>query len=148
MLNPSPAYARLTTATDEMAMKPVFEAELSKIWGPVQIQNFFIPRVFSRGGGRFLIQYRFSTAGAGGKNWIFFGELLGPDEMIPGFVQPGKAFFVPEMRLAVPVFPFDPKLKELPRFFRMDEAASILSELKPFFDLNGTAAVKRVEVLG
>ncbi len=150
MLKPSPAYAHITAATDEAAMKPVFETELSKIWGrPAEILNFFIPRVFSKGGGRFLIQYRFLTAGTGGgKNWIFFGELLAPDEMIPRFVQPGQAFFVPELRLAVPVFPFDPKLKELPRFFRMEQADSVLSEIRPFFNLNGTAALEQVEVLG
>ncbi len=149
MLKPSPAYAHLAAATNEKEMKRIFEAELSKIWGrPADLQNFFVPRVFSRGGGRFLIQYRFSTAGDGGKSWIFFGELLAPDGIIPGFVQPGKGFFVPELRLAVPVFPSDPKLKELLRFFEPGQFFSILQELRSFFNLNGTAAVGKVEVLG
>ena len=131
-------------------MKAVFETELSKIWGrPAGLQNFFIPRVFSKGRGRFLIQYRFSTLEKSGpRQWIFFGRVLSAEEILPAFVQRPNAFFVPGIQLIVPVFPFDPKLKILPKFFQSESSSTILGGLSQIQNLNGTARITRVKILG
>lgn len=147
-LKTAPAYANLTAATDERVMEPIFRDELSKVWNrPLQFSKFFIPRVVPIGGGKFLIQYRFTTVEAvGSRNWIFFGRILAPDEMVPAFAQKPNAFFLADLRLVVPVFPFDPKLKILPKFFQPDNSSEVLQGLEPVF--GNPLKIENVEVLG
>jgi len=142
VLSPVTASASLLRATDAAAVKPVFEEELSLAWGrPAPIGDFFIPRVDARGGGRFLIQYRFSTAG---KSWIFWGrigfESTGGDE--------GPTFSIRELGLVVPIFPFDPDLPALARFFPPGESAGPLESLREALDLTTGARIEDVLVLG
>ncbi len=150
MLKPSPAFAHLATATDEAVMRPIFQERLSKLWGrPVDIENFHIPRVIPRGDGKFLIQYRFSTLEESGTYArIFFGRLLAPAEMIPAYAREPEAFFIADIRLVVPVFPFDPKLKTLAPFFDSAASSHLLQPLASAIGLNGTAKVAKVNVLG
>ena len=142
MLSLVASAASLFRATDAATLKPVFEEELSSAWGrPVSIGDFFIPRVQAAEGGRFLVQYRFSTAG---RSWIFWGrvgfELTRADE--------GHTFSVPDFGLVVPIFPFDPDLPVLARFFRADESAGLLESLREALDLTPEARIEDVLVLG
>lgn len=115
----------LLRATDAASLKPVFEKELSRVWGrPVAIDELFVPRVQAREGGRFLVQYRFSTAG---QSWIFWGR-VGFDGRSR---YEGHAFSVPELGLVVPIFPFDPELPALAGFFGQGESAG-----KPIEDVH------------
>ncbi len=150
MLKPSPAYAHLQAATEEAVMKPVFQAQLSKLWDrPVCIENFHIPRVIPKGGGRFLVQYRFSTLEENGSRArIFFGRLLAPSELIPAYAKGPHAFFIADIRLVVLVFPFDPKLKTLAQFFDSAGSSRLLESIRGAVALNGTARMAKVEVLG
>ncbi len=150
MLKPSPAYAHLAAATDEAVMKPIFQERLAKLQNrPVEMENFHIPRVIPKGGGRFLIQYRFSTGDENGSQArIFFGRLLSPSEMIPAYAKEPEAFFVSDIRLVVPVFPFDPKLKTLAQFFDSASGPHLLQPLAQAVGLNGTAQLAKVKVLG
>lgn len=96
-----------------------------------------------------MIQYRFSTLEKSGpRQWIFFGRVLSAEEILPAFVQRPNAFFVPGIQLIVPVFPFDPKLKILPKFFQSESSSTILGGLSQIQNLNGTARITRVEILG
>jgi hypothetical protein len=150
MLKPSPAFSHLAAATDAAVMQPIFRKQLSEIGNrPTKVENFFIPRVIPKGNGRFLIQYRFTASHEGGRrDWIFFGRLLSPSEMIPSYAKEPNAFFVADIRLVVPVFPFDPKLKVLPQFFQPEKSAALLQSLARPLCLNGTARIEKVEVLG
>ncbi|MCI0330424.1 MAG: phosphotransferase [candidate division Zixibacteria bacterium] len=150
MLKPSPAYSHLAAATDEAVMPPIFQAPLSRLWGrTVEIANFHIPRVIPKGEGKFLIQYRFSTVDEHGHQpRIFFGRLLSPSEMIPAYAKEPNAFFVANIRLVVPVFPFDPKIKTLAQFFDPAPGPGLLQPLTQTLGLNGTAQVVKVDVLG
>lgn len=148
LLEPSPAYAHLSAATAAEVMQPIFQDELSGAWNrPVRLGKFFIPRVIPIGGGKFLIQYRFSTVEATGpRDWIFFGRILAPDETVPTFVQKPNAFYLAQFRLVVPIFPFDPKLKVLKKFFQPEEAPALLNSLQPV--LNGRITIEKLDVLG
>lgn len=136
--------ASLFRATDAVALKPRFEEELSLAWGrPVRIADFVVPRVQARGGGRFLVQYRFSTPEDDGRSWIFWGRV--------GFESTnryeGHTFSLPELGLLVPIFPFDPVLPALARFFSSGESAGLLAGLRHTLDIPTGARIEDVFVL-
>ncbi|MGH8004074.1 MAG: phosphotransferase family protein [Limisphaerales bacterium] len=68
--------------------------------------------------------------------------------MIPAFAKKPHAFSVADIRLVVPIFPFDPKLKTLAQFFDSAESARLLQPLTRAIGLNGTARMVKVDVLG
>jgi|GEM_PF-3342666 len=150
MLKTSPAYSHLASATNEAEMQSIFQTQLTRLWGrPVAIENFHIPRVIPRGEGKFLVQYRFSIVDEhGSQPRIFFGRLLSPADMIPAYAKESNAFFVSDIRLVVPIFPFDPKLKMLVQFFDSASGPRLLQPLAGAIGLNGTAQLAKVEVLG
>lgn len=150
MLKTSPAYSHLASATNEAEMQSIFQTQLTRLWGrPVAIENFHIPRVIPRGEGKFLVQYRFSIVDEhGSQPRIFFGRLLSPADMIPAYAKEPNAFFVSDIRLVVPIFPFDSKLKMLAQFFDPASGPRLLQPLAGAIGLNGTAQLAKVEVLG
>jgi hypothetical protein len=150
MLKTSPAYSHLASVTNEAEMQSIFQTQLTRFWGrPVAMENYHIPRVIPKGEGKFLVQYRFSTVDKhGSQPRIFFGRLLSPAEMIPAYAKEPNAFFVSDIRLVVPIFPFDPKLKMLAQFFDPAFGPHLLQPLGQAVGLNGTAHMAKVEVLG
>ena len=142
MLSPAAVPAPLLRATDAAVVKPLFEEKLSAAWKrPVAIADFVVPRVFARGGGRLLVQYRFSIVG---RSFTFWGRV--------GFEGTGRddrrSFEVPELGLVVPIFPFDPELAALARFFEPSESAGLLADLRDPLDLTAAARLGDVRLLG
>jgi aminoglycoside phosphotransferase (APT) family kinase protein len=150
VLKPSQQYAQLVPATDPEVMKAVLQTELSRVWNhEVHIQKLLIPRVLPGKNGRLLIQYCFSVShNASVKDWVFFGHLRGPEEAVPALAQNSEVIFLPQFRLLVPVFPFDPGLKPLQRFVDGEGLSDLLADLSEGGVTNGALHIGKVQVLG
>lgn len=114
-----PEYARLETATDAVRMRGRIEEQLRRRSGdPVNIEGFWVTRVFPRRNGRFVVQYEINVkdfvGGDGGKVYLC-GILLGPEEESPWYVKPDNKNVIvfEDIRMILPVFPYDPKIKNL-----------------------------------
>jgi hypothetical protein len=151
VLTPSPAYEHLALATRPEAMKSVFRRELAKRWlRSVRIQDFFIPRVLPAKDGRLSIQYCFSTfeEGDAKRNWMFFGHLLGSSECMDCYEPSQEMIVLPQLRLLVPVFPFDRKLKIMQQFVSKEFAVDMLRSVASETDQLHSAFIEDIELLG
>ena len=131
MLKPSPSYQHLETAADVDQMKPVLQAELSRVRGkPVHIQQLDIPRVLPSNNGRLLIQYQFSmpeqSTGHVDSSGVLFGHLFAPEETMPDSIDSRNVISLPELRLQIPIFPFDAELPALQHIFQSGTRSDLL----------------------
>ena len=119
MLTPSEQYSHLAQATAPKLMKPVLERELTRVWrSKVHLSRVSVPRVLLGKDGRLLIQYCLSVqTNAGEKELVLFGQLLPRDEKLRTTAYHPEVIFLPHFNLIIPVFPFDPKLRQLRQVF-------------------------------
>jgi hypothetical protein len=132
-------------------MRAIFQHELTRLWRrSVRIQDFLIPRVLPARDGRLLIQYCFSIIeeGGGKRNWMFFGHLLAPGECMDGYASSQDMIVLPQLRLLVPVFPFDRKLKIMRQLVNKELAADMLRSLVGDTDQLHSAIIEVTELLG
>ncbi len=151
----NPDYEHLELAMDSMQMRERFEKELKKIWNrSLSLEDFWVTRVFPRGKGGFAIQYSMLIKAHGNfpKNrFLLYGRLLGPSEAWPDYTRENDDNIIKleELRLAVPLFPFDPELTQLPEFCRPEEVSELLSRLGDRLPYGGgDFVIKSYEVLG
>ena len=151
----NPDYEHLELAMDSGQMRERFEKELKKIWNrSIVLEDFWVTRVFPRGKGGFAIQYSMLIRAFGNfpKNrFLLYGRLLGPSEAWPDYTRENDDNIIKlkDLRLVVPLFPFDPELKQLPEFCRPEEVSGLLSNLGDRLPHGGgDLAIKSYEVLG
>jgi hypothetical protein len=110
------------SVTDPEFMRPRFEEQFCRIWGfSNMIAELRIPKAFPRGKGGFAVQYDImakSSPDSDVEKKIFYGRLLGRSEKWPSYTASNSAnvLVFNDLRLVVPVFPFDSELKDLPAF--------------------------------
>lgn len=130
-----PEYEHLHRATDAGLMQPRFEEEIGRLSGKsVTFKEFYVTRVFPRQRGSFAIQYSGvlnETTREAPKRLLLCGSLLGPSESWPEYAlkREGRSFMLEDVRLAVPVFPFDPTLTRLPELYGLDMISLIKGRL-------------------
>lgn len=138
-------YGRLEKATDIGLMQPIFRQELERLGRTVVTPSqFFIPRVFPRGEGTFAIQYQMLEKRQGSTTpqpLTLFGLLSGPasSEPIHGAMDSDKGFVLKDLRLAVPLFPYDPKLSRLPDVYTTGRDLPILRDWLASIGVNDEA---------
>ena len=114
-----PKYQPLEFATDAARMRSLIEKELQRLWGnSTAIREFWVTRVFPRRNGRFAIQYELifgDSQNRYGRKLFFCGNLLGPGEKWPWYADRNNKNVITfrDIRLVIPIFPYDPKLKHL-----------------------------------
>jgi hypothetical protein len=124
-----PEYEHLNRATDAALMQPRFEKEIGRIsGGPFTFREFYVSRVFPRESGSFAIQYTGILRKAAKKpprKLLLCGFALGPSVSWPDYAlrRDGRSFMLEDVRLAVPVFPFDPALPRLPELYGLEEVS-------------------------
>jgi hypothetical protein len=130
-----PEYEHLHRATDAGLMQPRFEREIGRISGrPVAFKEFYISRVFPREKGSFAIQYSGilrESAKKPPRRLLFCGCALGPSVSWPDYAlrRDGHSFVLEDVRLAVPVFPFDPALPRLPELYDLGKVSLLKDHL-------------------
>ncbi len=112
----SPLFGRLATGISSNQMRERIQKELALCQGgQIELNDFHITRVFPRSDGSFTIQYQMNVT-RGKKDiscpMILCGHLLGDDGAWPAYIESNKnqVMVFKELRLIVPVFPYDPKL--------------------------------------
>jgi len=141
-------------ATDSAIMRNLMAEHLPRQLGlHTRIGDLWITRVIPRRQGGFSIQYNLKIDMV--KNdepevRIFYGHLLGPNEKYPLYSRSmSRAFIIDELRLTVPIFPFDPKLENLPEFFDEKSATVKLKKSAANSDKkNAGFRLKKISVLG
>ena len=115
-----PEYQRLEFATDSGKIRNRIEKEFHRFRGDSgNLKEFRVTRVFPRRNGRFAIQYEMvfgDSQDIPDRKLFFCGNLLGPGEKWPRYADPDNkdVIIFKDIRLVIPIFPFDPKLKYLP----------------------------------
>lgn len=151
----NPDYGHLELAIDPGQMRERLEKELGRIRErSFSLEDFRVTRVFPRGKGGFAIQY--SMLAKNLKNlpenrFFLYGRLLGPSESWPDYARENdnNIIILKELRLVVPLFPFDPELDRLPEFCRPEKVSGLLSRLSDRLPPDGgDFGVKSYEVLG
>ena len=127
-------YKTFDIATNALEMIPRFQAELEKLrGGRIEVTELFIPRVFPRGEKSFAIQYRLVVVN-NEKNetetLTYFGHLLGKSGRWPDYIEEhsDSVLVWNDLRLVVPIFPFDPKLTSLRDFVDLKGAKRLLQK--------------------
>ncbi len=141
--------ARFIKATDRAYMadrlgeKSATNPLLSEGIGDIRIS-----RVMPRGKGGFSIQYMIRPPG--GNDRIVSGHLLGINEKEPSYARlEDRAVFFEDIGLVVPIFPFDQKLPDLPRFLDRERAGiKLAGMMAPGMVGAGQFEIGKIEVLG
>ena len=147
VLTPSRSHQHLALATDAPYMKSMFQHDLTKIWGrDPHVDDFFIPRVLPGKHGRLLVQYCFSANGDKGvsKRWVMFGHLLPSCKKVAVHESSPRVIGLPQLRMSVPVFPHDRKLKALGGLYQKGVLASCWKSL----GLAVSDEIEDIELLG
>jgi len=122
-----PERADFMLATDSVRMRPLFVEKLGGMTGEtIKIKSFFVTRAYPRKDGGFSIQYELNfdqPDKSTPKKLLLWGHLLASSQPTPGYISEKKnrSFFIEDIRLAVPVFPYDPELKHLGGYFGTGE---------------------------
>ncbi len=112
----STQYSRLTAAIDSGQMCERIQKQLGlKKDTNVELKDFQVARVFPRSDISFTIQYRMniiSDKSNTSRPMILCGNLLGESENWPEYIETNKkqVMVFEDLRLIVPIFPFDPQL--------------------------------------
>ncbi len=123
-------YSRFKIATDPELMKIRFQDSLGRIGMDKPLfDQFWVTRVIPRDNNQFAIQYESLWRK---KRTLFFGLLLGSEEAIPDYVRSDnrEVIYYDDLKLAAPIYPFDPKLKQLQSLCG-PKAVGILEAIRP-----------------
>ena len=128
-------------AVDAALMQPRFQSEIVRFCGKeADIKTIYVTRLFPRKDGGFSIEYELIIDNGTIKNKIkLWGHLPGPTQTLPGFALAPRLDLVifDDINLAVPVFPYDPKLKYLADYIGTNETVKgNLGRIKFLSDLN------------
>lgn len=153
-MSPS-TFSALLAATDEEVMVPLLQEPLAQRWGlDSPIVDFRAARVTPKGGKRFLIQYRFSSRTANSdrlRAYILYGKQWGPEDGEPRLsgIAKNETLIFPDLRLEVPLFPFDSKLLVLRDLIMRDGLGRFLAQHRQALGLPlPLAKVAVPEILG
>ena len=136
-------FANLSAAIDAAEMKSrILNSDLINYYGCDAIESFFISRVIPRGHEGFVVQYR-TTLRRSGTNHLqkqdLWGRLYGPKEKVREDEVVGNKYVVyfPDIRLTIPVFPYDPEIPYLRAYIDMPAASTaFLAQIPDLFDKN------------
>ena len=112
----SSQYNHLSAALDSREMQERLRKQFELIKNEeVKLKNFQVARVFLRSDQSFTIQYRMNVLTAESKTpapLILCGHLLGEFEDWPEYIRTNQqqVMVFEDLRLVVPMFPFDPRL--------------------------------------
>lgn len=146
----SPNHISFGLATDAERMLRRFEERLYHVWHKQYLlRGLLITRVFPRENDGFAIQYQltvFDLQRNAAKRLLLYGHLLGRDEPWPDYAAEANpmVFTLPDLRLVVPVFPYDPALGKLPAFY--EASPEMLDGVTAYLDVD-TPEVVDCEVL-
>ena len=150
-----PDYKNLEQATNPPYMHQRFEDMLSLISdNKIKLDEFYVTRIFPRKNGGFSIQYSLSSNNLESfpdKEILLYGHLLGPSEKYPDYADKTnpEVIIFDNLRLVVPIFPYDPKLKRLPLYFEPDGIPLLLNRLQPQLKLGeNKCEIESLKVLG
>jgi len=124
----SPDYATLASATDASVMLKRFRDSLASVRAKkISIESLEIPRVFARPGGEFLIQYQLDLKAHRrdkSDRILYYGYMPGASGARPEYtnINEESVIRLDDIRLLIPIFPFDPSLKYLTQFTQHDYA--------------------------
>ena len=136
-----PDYKNLEQATNPSYIHQRFEDMLGLISdNKIKLDEFYVTRVFPRKNGGFSIQYSLSSDNLESfpdKEILLYGHLLGLSEKYPDYADKTnpEVIIFDNLRLVVPIFPYDPKLKRLPLYFEPDGIPQLLNRLTPQLNL-------------
>ena len=134
MIKVSDKYSNFQEATDSTMMQGLIQKGLQKLWGTeVILSKFQISRVFPRGEGAFTIQYYMMVRKEGNdapEPLILCGHLLGTSEEWPSYIaeNKGKVLQIEQLRLVIPVFPFDPELPAIAELCNLVEVSHVIEK--------------------
>lgn len=125
---------RFHAATDRVLLADALRPHLETAWRvPVRIEDVEVPRVFARRKGGLTLQYRVFARrpGSGPEVVLLGGHLLGEHDEWPAWARNSdpRVWRDEALRLAVPVFPYDPQLRALEDWIGPERAAAQLSRL-------------------
>lgn len=125
---------RFHAATDRVLLADALRPHLETAWRvPVRIEDVEVPRVFPRRKGGLTMQYRVFARrpGSGPEVVLLGGHLLGEHDEWPSWARDRdpRVWRDEALRLAVPVFPYDPQLRTLEDWIEPGRAAIQLSRL-------------------
>jgi len=124
--------ARFDAACDPEFLRHGLELGLVHVRdGPVQLKDLQVSRIFPRqqGGLTLEVSAQVHREGSRVPEWVVLGgHLLGASEVWPGYVatHAAKVVCFEDLRLVVPIFPFDPELPLLPKLVRAEHALVLL----------------------
>ena len=132
----APAYRQLELAVNASVMSARIEEALSRAGRPAVLENLSIPRVFPRWDDSFTVQYRTKVARGetpGSQDLVLCGHLLGPDAHWPQYVEnhQDSVIMIDNPRMVIPLFPFDPQLKALPKLATDVAARAVIAKCLP-----------------
>jgi len=125
---------RFRAATDRALLIDALRPHLENAWRvPVRVEDVEVPRVFPRRKGGLTLQYRVFARrpGCGPEVLLLGGHLLGEHDEWPSWARSddSRVWRDDALRLAVPLFPYDPQLRTLHEWLDPQRAASQLSRL-------------------
>lgn len=148
-------YKHLESATDPGKMRNRIEKQLHRLnRDSGSLRDFWVTRVFPRRNGRFAIQYELifgNNHDGRGKRLYLCANLLGSQEKWPSYADPDNkdVIIFKDIRLVIPVFPFDPKIKYLPEIVRSLETRGPDRYFKDhIYPAAKSSAVSGYEILG
>lgn len=137
------ANNRFNSATDPVKMRDRVVAGLRSMNAQQsEITEFAIPRVFPRREGGFTIQYRMrfkNESDLTPDSLILCGHLLGDEEARPAWVDQNgdRIIAIDDIRLYIPMFPFDPQLEHLAQVHAPADALPWLAPCLQAMDRRG-----------
>ncbi|UCC80174.1 MAG: phosphotransferase [Candidatus Zixiibacteriota bacterium] len=133
-------------------MRDRLQREFGKISGrDISISKLYVTRVFPRKDGGLTIQYELyprKSGSPGTEKMILCGHLLAPGGPWPDYVGNSgyDCIILDDVRLIIPIFPFDPRLKSLKRLTRFGKKSDISGSLRAI--LGADVELAGCEVLG
>lgn len=133
-------------AIDVEEMHHRLQRELRKIAGKdIAISKIYVTRAFPRKEGGFTIQYELyqSKSGLPGiEKKILCGHLLAPEKPWPDYAgnSENDCIILDDIRLIIPVFPFDPRLESLKKFIPDSEESDVPGLLSTILGTNAEIA--------
>ena len=149
-----PDIGHFTQATNEETMRDLMQPKLKDVWGDyIRLTAFRVTRVFPRKDGGFTIQYELSlmkSKRGRERKKILCGYLMAPSETWPDYIgnTSGGLLLFKDLRLVVPIFPFDNKLPNLAKFIAFKNNSKLVGHLESIFGKDRNIEISRCEVLG
>jgi hypothetical protein len=140
------------TAIDAEKMRERFQRELGKLQGnKISLPKLYVTRAFPQKEGGFTIQYELypeRPESHGIEKMILCGHLLDPGEDWPDYVRKSgrDCLIMDDIRMIVPVFPFDPGLKSLGDLTKIQQGSHISKAMGDI--LGKDIEIEEYEILG